>query len=73
MLRKNHLTFKEKGNTVTLEIQHAYSKAMSMGFYITQRGEGRIWFLHAPDGRTCLMALTRDDLLKKIPTQFDSL
>jgi hypothetical protein len=51
-------------------IKNAYNKAMQAGFYITQRGEGRIWFLHAPDGRTCLMAETREGLLEKIPHQF---
>jgi hypothetical protein len=53
------------------EAERAYIKAMCMGFYITQRGEGRIWFLHAPDGRTVLMAATREDLLEKIPSQFE--
>jgi len=49
------------------EITRAYERAMRMGFYITQRGEGRIWILHSPNGRTIVMKATRKELLETLP------
>lgn len=47
------------------------AEAMSLGYYITQRGEGAFWVLHNPKGLPVQTALTREDLLAKLPRQFE--
>ena len=71
--KERNETFNRENNTCALPTRTLalWRRLQLQGWYISVRGEGKFWVMHAPDGRPCYTALTRQELFDKLPKQFE--
>ena len=51
--------------------QELLGRLTEMGFYISQRGEGALWILHAPNGKWRFSANTRQSVIDYIRIHYN--